>query len=218
MGKAHRKTNLRLGKSNGSYRHGQAGSPEHLIWKGIVKRCVNPKSRQWQHYGGIGVTVCNRWRSSFAAFLADMGRRPSPDHSIDRFPNKEGNYEPGNCRWATQKDQCRNKRNNRLITHNGDTQPLIVWAERSGLSKITLTMRLNRGWPIEKALQPLKSRRERSSNRLISYKGRTACIAEWCEITGFSKHTIQHRLAAGWSDTRIIETPLRLTKRSRLSA
>jgi hypothetical protein len=74
------------------------------------QRCTNPRNKRYADYGGRGIQVCDRWRTSFAAFLEDMGRRPSPEHSIDRYPNNDGNYEPGNCRWATAKQQRANRR------------------------------------------------------------------------------------------------------------
>ena len=89
--------------------HGLSQTPEHVIWCHVMERCTNPKSADWANYGGRGITICDRWRSSFTAFLADMGQRPSPTHSIDR-KNNDGNYEPGNCRWATLSEQHRNRR------------------------------------------------------------------------------------------------------------
>jgi hypothetical protein len=93
--------------------HGHAShanrSPEYVCWMGIVQRCANPRNKAYARYGGRGIAVCERWRNSFAAFLADMGTRPSPTHSIDRKDN-DGNYEPGNCRWATPREQRLNQR------------------------------------------------------------------------------------------------------------
>lgn len=89
--------------------HGDSGSREHRIWKSMITRCTNPRSISWKYYGAVGVTVCDRWRQSYAAFLSDMGRAPSEAHSIDRI-NTYGNYEPSNCRWATWREQNLNKR------------------------------------------------------------------------------------------------------------
>ncbi|MBA4033193.1 MAG: hypothetical protein C0480_01115 [Bradyrhizobium sp.] len=85
--------------------HGGRYLPEYETWCRIKKRCYNPNSEKWHRYGGRGIEVCERWRKSFADFLADVGRRPSPEHSIDRYPDNDGNYEPGNVRWATRLEQ-----------------------------------------------------------------------------------------------------------------
>lgn len=106
--------------------------------------------------------VCKQWES-FENFLADMGKKPSPQHSIDRIHN-DGNYEPGNCVWATKKVQARNQRTNRRISHNGQTKPLSEWAEEYGLSAMRLHSRLSRGWSMERSLLPLYQRRKDSRN------------------------------------------------------
>lgn len=83
-------------------------TPEHGVWRGMIYRCTNPGATSWADYGGRGISVCERWLSSFEAFLEDMGRRPSAKHSLDRI-NGHGNYEPANCRWATWIQQNRNR-------------------------------------------------------------------------------------------------------------
>lgn len=84
--------------------------PEYGPWKAMKQRCHCPKDKDHHRYGGRGIIVCDRWRESFAAFLQDVGPRPSLAHSLDRYPNKDGNYEPGNVRWATAKQQANNRR------------------------------------------------------------------------------------------------------------
>ena len=96
------------GDKNPNYRHGGRYSPEYWPWQALKDRCVNKNRGDFQSYGGRGITVCERWRDSFENFFADMGPRPSPKHSVDRI-DVNGNYEPGNCRWATVTEQAINK-------------------------------------------------------------------------------------------------------------
>jgi hypothetical protein len=88
-------------------------TPEYTVWALMKQRCNNPRSTAFFYYGARGIGVCERWTNSFEAFLADMGRRPSPQHSIDRYPDNDGDYEPGNCRWATKQEQQVNKKRRR---------------------------------------------------------------------------------------------------------
>lgn len=93
-------------------KHGQRWSVEWSTWRNIKTRCTNPKTWNWKNYGGRGITICDRWKNSFADFLADMGPRPSGEYSIDRIDNSRG-YEPGNCRWADSKTQRANRRDSK---------------------------------------------------------------------------------------------------------
>jgi hypothetical protein len=92
------------------FTHGLSHIPEYRVWAQIKERCENPRNEWYWCYGGKGVSVCERWKHSFKNFISDMGRRPSSRHSIDRFPDNNGNYEPGNCRWATWSQQLSNRR------------------------------------------------------------------------------------------------------------
>lgn len=113
---------------NGITKHGLHLSPENLIWRGMKYRCNNPNFRLYKNYGGRGIKVCEKWAASFEAFYADMGPRPSELHSIERIDN-DGNYEPDNCRWATRKEQQRNRRACRpVIRGDGESYKTLVEA------------------------------------------------------------------------------------------
>ena len=94
-------------------KHGLTHSPTYETWHAMIQRCTNPRASNWGYYGGRGITVCDRWLHSFENFLADMGMRPA-DLSLDRIDN-DGNYEPGNCRWATAVEQSQNRRGYGLL-------------------------------------------------------------------------------------------------------
>jgi len=142
-------------RNSGITIHGESSqkskSPEYMAWKSIKTRCLNPKAKNYANYGGRGITICDSWRDSFPAFLSDVGRRPSPQHSIDRKDNVNGHYEPGNVRWATAMEQANNRRNNRLITFRGVTQCASVWARMIGVSQGCMSRRLKL-WDLERAL------------------------------------------------------------------
>ena len=131
--------------------HGLTGTVEYKVWAGIKRRCLNRNDTAYIKYGRRGITICDRWRDSFEAFLADMGKRPSAQHSIDRTDNKKG-YEPSNCRWVTSIAQAQNKRNNRMITFNGITKTSSEWARITGIHRSTIEFRLDHNWSVEKSL------------------------------------------------------------------
>lgn len=142
--------------------HGGTGTPEHRVWLAMLNRCTSRTSDSWDRYGGRGISVCARWLDSFPNFLADMGPRPSLTYSIDRIDNSRG-YEPGNCRWATMREQGRNRRGNLRLEHAGECKTLSEWCEVLGFKVSTVSRRLNRyGWSIDAALTtPAQARHPR---------------------------------------------------------
>lgn len=130
--------------------HGLSHSPEYRVWLSMIQRCTNPKRNGYGRYGGRGILVCDRW-SAFENFLSDMGPRPSLQHSLDRIDG-DGNYEPGNCRWATQVEQMRNMHRNVRLTFDGRTQCVRQWAAELGLSPYTIYSRIKRGFPPSQCL------------------------------------------------------------------
>jgi hypothetical protein len=123
----------------------------YTIWLHMNARCGDPRVPSYKHYGGRGITVCDRWHHNFEAFVDDMHPTYTDGMTIERIDN-DGPYSPENCRWATQAEQALNKRNNRLLTYDGHTQPLAAWAREYGLGISCLWLRLSRGWPVERAL------------------------------------------------------------------
>lgn len=133
--------------------HSKGGvlSPEYRCWRSLRNRCLNKNDHGYSRYGGRGISVCARWRHSFPNFLADMGRKPSPEYSIDRIDN-DGPYQKSNCRWALRVTQARNRRNNRKLEFRGECLCISEWAERFGSRYQRIAARLQRGWSIEKAI------------------------------------------------------------------
>lgn len=131
-------------------RHGKTGTPEHKIWGGMRNRCNNPRNHKFPHYGQRGIRVCNRW-NDFENFLADMGKRPTPKHSIERI-NNDGNYDPDNCKWAEPKEQMNNQHKTLMIEYQGRCQSLSVWCSELGIPRYRTYKRIYvSGWSVEKA-------------------------------------------------------------------
>ena len=134
-------------------RHGKTRTREHTIWVGMRQRCKNQNNMAYRHYGGRGITVCERW-SVFENFLADMGEAPV-GASIDRIDN-DGPYAPHNCRWGTTKEQARNRSVNRIVSVNGDEITLIELAERTGIPYRRLCWRAQQGYTGDQLTAPKK--------------------------------------------------------------
>lgn len=128
--------------------HGDTGSPEYLTWKSMLERCSSDNFVGRKYYIDKGIKVCDRWITSYANFLFDMGRKPSVKHSIDRIDGSK-DYSPDNCRWADSKTQCRNRSSSRMITYQGRTLCVTEWAEVFKMSVHAIRGRVRAGWSLE---------------------------------------------------------------------
>lgn len=132
-------------------KHGQCNTADYKRWMSMKGRCDFPTHPAYPRYGARGITVCERWRKSFVDYLSDIGPRPSPKHSLDRIDNN-GNYEPGNVRWSTYKEQALNRHNSWHLTIGEVTKPLADWASEFGINKETVRYRISRGMSPQEAL------------------------------------------------------------------
>lgn len=135
--------------SKGNPKHGYAGTSIYQLWGSMIERCTNPKSTSFENYGGRGITVCKRWKS-FVNFFADMGEKPA-GRMLER-KNNDGDYSPDNCVWVTRSEQNRNTRRTRRFEIGGVVKCLTDWASEFGINRETLSSRIKRGIPFEKAL------------------------------------------------------------------
>ncbi len=132
-------------------KHGMTGTRIYGIWRGILKRCGNPSHKSYPLYGGRGITVHPEWAKSFEKFYSDVGDPPTPRHTLDR-KDPDGNYEPGNWRWATRREQANNRRTNVFLELNGVRKTMAEWAVEREMSIAAIMQRRRRGWSDERIL------------------------------------------------------------------
>lgn len=183
--------------------HGMSRTRIYFVWKNMNQRCANKSRTDWMRYGGRGIKVCSEWRESFESFMRDMGD-PGPGFQIDRIDNG-GNYEPDNCRWVTSKENCNNRRSNRLITANGETLTLAQWSERTGLCVTSIQRRMSKGLTGDRAVTPQRdsARGERQGNsKLTADKVRE--IKRLHAAGGLSKTKIGHMFGVSESSVHQI--------------
>lgn len=173
---------------------------EYRVWIKMKGRCYNPNNDSFHLYGGRGIIICERWLLSFDNFIEDMGKCPNDKNSIDRI-DVNGNYEPSNCRWANDYEQCNNKRTNHFIEYNGERMTLSQWSKKLGINEKTLFNRVKRGWTIQRCLDP---KLKNITN--ITYKGETKNITEWSNKLNINKDTIRIRIVRGWSIEKALTT------------
>lgn len=136
---------------HGDCKNNHERTAEYSAWAEMKRRCLDPARRAYVNYGGRGISVCARWIDDYPSFLADMGRKPSRGHSLER-KDTNGNYEPDNCVWATRIQQNRNRRNTVILKLNGVSKTQQEWADETGIGYKAIQRRLDRGWSIERAL------------------------------------------------------------------
>lgn len=149
--------------------HGMKESAEYRAWSGAKSRCYNPTNRKYKNYGARGIVMCDRWRKSFVNFYADMGPRPSADHSLER-DNVNGNYEPNNCKWGTLTEQGRNKTNTVYLVYKNEKRCASEWAEIFNLPSGIIKSRIGYGWPTDDVLEKPVKINSRNKNRICKHE------------------------------------------------
>lgn len=142
-------------KSKGRQTHGLTESKVYRAWCSMKRRCYNENDIQYSDYGGKGIEVCKRWKSSFENFFKDMGHPPSDKHSVDRI-NVSKNYSKSNCKWSTYEEQANNKNNNRILIYKGKKKTMTQWAKEYKKDPKLIWKRLSRGWTVEESLETPK--------------------------------------------------------------
>ena len=190
--------------------HGMSYTVTYRRWRQMIDRV-----RLNIQYREKGITVCERWQGfdGFIHFLEDMKECP-PGKTLDRFPNPAGNYEPCNCRWATNSEQQQNKVNTKMYTYKNETGSAAFWAMKYKLSLSTVTGRLERGWTIERTLETPRGRRrgigaEKTQDRLITYKGVEKTLGQWAVEFGLNISTMIDRIWRKWPMEKIERIPQR---------
>jgi hypothetical protein len=172
----------------------------------MLDRCTNPSHISFHRYGGQGIAICETWqgRWGFHNFCNDMGDKPTPEHTLDRYPNRTGEYRQSNCRWATLSEQQRNKDSTTLHEHNGALKTLNQIAADAGIPPRTIYWRVQQGQSIEAALRPSTYR------QTLAYQGETLTIADWSKRLGLPVNTIQKRLSSEeWTAEEVLAVPYR---------
>lgn len=175
-------------------------------WRAMQSRCYNPKDRDYHRYGGRGITVCDRWRfgdgckNGFECFLMDVGPRITSKHTLDRIDN-DGNYEPGNCRWATRREQAFNRTTNIRVMLNGIERTVTEWADILNIKRGLVYQRILRGWSPDDALTTPPAQ----PKDFLTINGVSKTLFEWSQDSGINKRTIQGRVELGWPADEILQ-------------
>jgi hypothetical protein len=173
-------------------------------------RCLDPRDKNFSRYGGRGIKVCQRWLDSYDDFFKDVGARPTTTHQLDRI-NNDGNYEPGNVRWATPQVQSSNKRTNVRPDHDGKSLTIAEWSRLTGLKQGLIHQRVFRDeWDVARALTTPPS----LTKRTVTFKGETLSLKAWSEKLGIGLKVLSSRLSKGWEIERAFTTPQEKVRKS----
>lgn len=185
-------------------KHGMSYTAEYYAWREAKYRCILPTNHNYVHYGARGISMCDRWLNSFEAFFKDMGPRPEGNYSLNRKDN-DGNYEPGNCEWATKIEQARNTSTNRRFKHEGVDKTVAQLAEETGLSVHRIFQRVDlQGDSLERALRPVRI------SPVYEYDGQTLTLTQWSRATGIKLRTLHQRIHVyGWDLTKALTTAVK---------
>lgn len=187
-------------------KHGMSDSSEYRSWACMNGRCNNPNNGSYHKYGGRGIKVCPQWsgRDGFEQFYADMGPKPTINHTIDRIdPNDD--YTPENCRWATRKEQNRHRSNNKIVTYQGKTQTLIEWSEELNIPIKTLINRLRANWSVERAFTQTRE----TTYQKVEYKGKVKPLKQWAIELDMPYYLLLQRISnRRWSIDRAFTEPI----------
>ena len=179
---------------------------EYQVWSAMKYRCISKKSPGWKRYGGRGIKVCQRWLDDFNNFLEDMGPRPSDDHSLDRYPDNDGDYEPGNCRWATLEEQANNRSDNVHVDYNGESLTLTQVARLLGVQPQFFYRRYKKGMTFDEiaAIPDI----ERTFPR-YTHDGQTKTLPQWAKDLNLNYLTLTQRMRSGLTFEEAITRPIR---------
>lgn len=176
--------------------HGATGTVTHDRWRAMKHRCYVESGSAYARYGARGIRVCRRWQNNFRSFLSDMGPCPTREHSLDRIDNDKG-YSRSNCRWVLKSEQSRNRRCVTSVTWNGTTNNLTEWSRLTGISRRTLTNRFAIGLRPPDLFGPIQHQSARRNCVLVSWGGKTLCLAEWAREIGIGRTTLHARHQKG---------------------
>lgn len=200
---------LKLGnnKSCGCLNHGMSGTRFYQVWTNMKRRCNDPTNKSYSIYGGKGISYVPEWEY-FENFRNDMADGYSDNLTLDRI-DFDGDYGPGNCRWADKDTQANNTSTNRFLTYKGETLSMAKMAKKHGVKADLIKHRLYAGWTIEDAIEkPVEY-------EVITYNGLTKTVTDWAKEKGMTYYQLKKRLMRGWTVERALTQPLkRQPKRS----